>query len=276
MSLSTFHPHWSLICSGYGHWFSYKSHCNIRKPFFRLFSTAFCVYTRLHQFSRIPHSLFTVLTIFLTLFNLKSVNSNFKLNMIFSTLSIGLLLLVPSISAATGRFCSWPVVNTITSQTAVWTDPELVAGVFVGPSSTTGTIAAGYSFTKSETITGSISGTLAMSVSLSLQSHLWGNFEHRTNGRKVQVLEAQVFLPLMVLQPPKARPWPSVLHALPMSSAASLLQRKSFALWGPKRCIFVGAVTSTILLILVHKRHQVNVPLLLGTQRWDSNMVLFW
>jgi hypothetical protein len=100
-------------------------------------------------------------------------NHNININMGIYTISTGLLLLASSATAlrqtrpverSTGRFCSWPVVNTITSQIAVWKDPELVAGVFVGPSSTTGSITAGYAFTKSESITGSISATYSMSV----------------------------------------------------------------------------------------------------------------
>jgi hypothetical protein len=78
----------------------------------------------------------------------------------FATLSSSLML--ASGAAAAGRYCSWPVEYHIDSQEAVFTDPELVAGVFVGPSSTTGSISAGYSYTKSETITGSISGTYAI------------------------------------------------------------------------------------------------------------------
>jgi hypothetical protein len=78
----------------------------------------------------------------------------------FSTLSSGLTL--ATTAAATGRYCSWPIVDTITSQKALYTAPELVAGVFVGPSSTTGTISAGYSYSKSETITGGITGSYGM------------------------------------------------------------------------------------------------------------------
>lgn len=72
------------------------------------------------------------------------------------------LLLWASTATATGRYCSWPSVYTIATQTPTWTNPELVAGVFVGPSNTTGTISAGYTFTKSWTITGAITGTYAL------------------------------------------------------------------------------------------------------------------
>ena len=77
------------------------------------------------------------------------------------TFSLGLLFWT-STAAASGRYCSWPSVYNIATQTAVWTDPELVAGVFVGPSSTTGTIAAGYTYTTSWTITGGITGSYAL------------------------------------------------------------------------------------------------------------------
>ncbi|PVH97191.1 hypothetical protein DM02DRAFT_89879 [Periconia macrospinosa] len=69
------------------------------------------------------------------------------------------LLLWASSAAAAGTFCSWPLIRNIKSVTPTWTTPELVAGVFVGPSSTTGTIAAGYTFMESSTITGGISGS---------------------------------------------------------------------------------------------------------------------
>ncbi|KAL2071217.1 hypothetical protein VTL71DRAFT_12452 [Oculimacula yallundae] len=78
----------------------------------------------------------------------------------FSNLSSGFML-ASTVSAA-GRYCSWPTVYKIDSQEPVFTQPELVGGVFVGPSSTVGTINAGYAFTKSESITGSISGTYAI------------------------------------------------------------------------------------------------------------------
>jgi hypothetical protein len=64
--------------------------------------------------------------------------------------------------AAAGRYCSWPLVRQVESVTPIWTSPQLVAGVFVGPSSTTGTIAAGYTFTKSWTITGGVSGSAGL------------------------------------------------------------------------------------------------------------------
>ncbi|KAL8365458.1 hypothetical protein RB595_004323 [Gaeumannomyces hyphopodioides] len=72
------------------------------------------------------------------------------------------LLLSATGVAAAGRYCSWPIQRTISSVGPVWTAPELVAGVFVGPSSTTGTIASGYTFTKSWTITGGVTGTASL------------------------------------------------------------------------------------------------------------------
>ncbi|KAK2008234.1 hypothetical protein LZ32DRAFT_665520 [Colletotrichum eremochloae] len=64
--------------------------------------------------------------------------------------------------AADGRYCSWPLERVIKSVTPIWTKPQLVAGVFVGPSATTGTIAAGYAFTESWTITGGVSGSAGL------------------------------------------------------------------------------------------------------------------
>ncbi|KAK1579404.1 uncharacterized protein LY79DRAFT_564430 [Colletotrichum navitas] len=69
------------------------------------------------------------------------------------------LLFLASGVSADGRYCSWPLKRVITSVRPIWTDPQLVAGVFVGPSATTGTIAAGYSYTESWSITGSITGS---------------------------------------------------------------------------------------------------------------------
>ncbi|KAI6382173.1 hypothetical protein MCOR25_000764 [Pyricularia grisea] len=73
--------------------------------------------------------------------------------------SIPSILLFASGVIADGRFCSWPLVRNIQSVTPVWTAPQLVSGVFVGPSSTTGSISAGYSYTQSWTITGGVSGS---------------------------------------------------------------------------------------------------------------------
>ncbi|KAK1994891.1 hypothetical protein LX36DRAFT_640725 [Colletotrichum falcatum] len=72
-----------------------------------------------------------------------------------------LVSLASGVSAA-GRYCSWPLKRTISSVTPIWTEPQLVAGVFVGPSSTTGTIAAGYTYTESWTITGGVSGSTGL------------------------------------------------------------------------------------------------------------------
>ncbi|KAK2021210.1 hypothetical protein LX32DRAFT_266138 [Colletotrichum zoysiae] len=72
-----------------------------------------------------------------------------------------LVFMASGVSAA-GRYCSWPYNRVITSVTPKWTDPQLVAGVFVGPSSTTGVIAAGYTYTESWTITGGISGSTSL------------------------------------------------------------------------------------------------------------------
>ncbi|GKT48740.1 uncharacterized protein ColSpa_08921 [Colletotrichum spaethianum] len=72
------------------------------------------------------------------------------------------LLFMASGVAAAGRYCSWPLERNIESVTPIWTEPQLVAGVFVGPSSTTGTIAAGYVYTSSWTITGGVSGTAGL------------------------------------------------------------------------------------------------------------------
>ncbi|KAK1978251.1 hypothetical protein LZ30DRAFT_599546 [Colletotrichum cereale] len=72
-----------------------------------------------------------------------------------------LLFLASSVSAE-GRYCSWPLERQIQTITPIWTQPELVSGVFVGPSATTGTIAAGYAFTTSWTITGGVSGSAGL------------------------------------------------------------------------------------------------------------------
>ncbi|CAI6267070.1 unnamed protein product [Periconia digitata] len=76
-----------------------------------------------------------------------------------STITQTLLLGVSGVFAADGTYCSWPLIRNIQSVTPTWTSPQLVAGVFVGPSSTTGTISAGYTFVQSQTITGGISGS---------------------------------------------------------------------------------------------------------------------
>lgn len=73
--------------------------------------------------------------------------------------SVSSVLVFASGVIADGRFCSWPLVRNIQSVTPVWTAPQLVSGVFVGPSSTTGSISAGYSYTQSWTITGGLSGS---------------------------------------------------------------------------------------------------------------------
>ncbi|GJC88464.1 hypothetical protein ColLi_11302 [Colletotrichum liriopes] len=78
-----------------------------------------------------------------------------------SVISQSLLFLVSGVAAA-GRYCSWPLERKIDSISPIWTAPELVAGVFVGPSSTTGSIAAGYVYTTSWTITGGVSGSAGL------------------------------------------------------------------------------------------------------------------
>ncbi|KAL8336811.1 hypothetical protein RB601_008347 [Gaeumannomyces tritici] len=78
-----------------------------------------------------------------------------------STVAQSLLLTATGVAAA-GRYCSWPIQRTISSVEPIWTAPELVAGVFVGPSSTTGTISSGYTFTKSWTITGGVTGSASL------------------------------------------------------------------------------------------------------------------
>lgn len=130
------------------------THCqNLKMFFFTLSSPSASTYT-LHS------TFFTAIAFDLILIAIRPTPLH-ALIMNISVFSLSLLLWA-STATASGRYCSWPSVYTIASQTAVWTDPELVAGVFVGPSSTTGTIAAGYTYTKSWTITGGITGTYAL------------------------------------------------------------------------------------------------------------------